>query len=70
MIAIRFFIKISESLSSSISLNSSPFFAQEIAPVSSDTTIVNASVTSLIPSAARCLVPNSLEIDALSESGK
>src|SRR5699024_11363114 len=66
----KFPIKKSLKLSRSISLLSSPFFVHEIAPVSSETTIVRASVTSLIPIAARCLVPNSLEMKRLSDNGR
>lgn len=35
-----------------------PLRAKDILPVSSDTTIISASLTSLNPSARRCLVPN------------
>lgn len=48
---------------------SSPFFVIDTEPVSSDTTTVTLSVTSLIPNAARWRVPNSFEINGLSESG-
>ena len=40
----------------------SPPMAMETFPVSSDTTMVSESLTSLIPTAARCLVPRSLLI--------
>ncbi|MDP1552029.1 MAG: hypothetical protein Q8M06_03330 [Methanobacteriaceae archaeon] len=36
-----------------------PFSANEMVPVSSETTNTKASVSSLMPSAARCLVPKS-----------
>ena len=39
-------------------------------PVSSETTSVTASLTSEIPTAARCLVPYSLGIKILSDKGK
>ena len=42
----------------------------EIPPVSSDTTNVRASETSDKPMAARCRVPNSLEIPVFSVSGR
>ena len=49
---------------------SSPFFVNDTAPVSSDTTTVTLSVTSLMPSAARWRVPSSFEINGLSDNGK
>src|SRR5690625_442476 len=67
---VKLVIKILYNFSSSKLRNNSPFLVQEIAPVSSDTIIVSASVTSLIPKAARCLVPNSFEIVGLSDKGK
>src|SRR5699024_781983 len=48
----------------------SPSVAILIAPVSSETIIVIASDTSLKPIAARCLVPNSLEMNGFSDNGK
>jgi len=38
-------------------LSSRPFTASEIEPVSSETIIATASVSSVMPRAARCLVP-------------
>ena len=43
---------------------------QQTLPVSSDTIIVSESVTSEIPTPARCLVPNSFESAILSDNGK
>ena len=47
-----------------------PPYAIEISPVSSDTTIVILSDTSLIPTAARCLVPSALFRSMRSVSGR
>ena len=44
--------------------------ATDTHPVSSETTTVMLSVTSLMPTAARCLVPRSLLIAMLSDSGR
>ena len=49
---------------------SSPLYATEIFPVSSEAIIVRESVTSLMPTPARCLVPSSLLSLILSESGR
>lgn len=46
------------------------FYDRDTRPVSSETTTVRLSVLSLIPRAARCLVPRSLLMLRLSESGR
>src|SRR5699024_554033 len=70
MDCVKFFINVPPNCFSSTSRVNSPFCVNEMAPVSSETIMVNASVTSLTPRAARCLVPNSFEIVALSDKGK
>lgn len=47
-----------------------PRIAIDTLPVSSETTIVSESLTSLIPTAARCLVPRSLLSVILSDNGR
>jgi hypothetical protein len=48
----------------------SPSKASEMMPVSSETTTATASVSSVIPSAARCRVPKSLDSSGLLVSGR
>lgn len=65
--SLRKIVKYSSCVSPGIN---SLFNVKLTSPVSSETTIVMASLTSLIPTAALWRVPNSFGIKLLSDSGK